>query len=136
MVLLIKKAFTLIELLVVMTIMAVLSTLGFIGYSSYLSNGNDFKRASDMALIQGELATYRREHGGLYPQGSSGTQIQSGATIIGHQYRFDETVAGALGIPKVPKDPRTDSFYIYAIRQDKRSYQITASMENPSTTAF
>jgi prepilin-type N-terminal cleavage/methylation domain-containing protein len=70
-------AFTLTELIVVVGIVAVLSTMGFVGYSNYLSNGNDFKRLGDMALIQGNLAMYRREHDGLYPQSQTGTQIQS-----------------------------------------------------------
>lgn len=131
-----KTGFTLAELIVVIAIVAVLSALGFIGYFGYLSSGNDFKRVADMALIQGELSMYRREHAGLYPQAQTGTQIQSGSTIAAFQYQFDSNLAGALGIANVPKDPRTGAFYVYSTRQDKRSYQISASMENSSSIAY
>lgn len=125
-----RSGFTLVELIVVLAIVSVLATLGFVSYVSYIKDGNDFKRISDVTMIKSQLEIYKKNHSLLYPSGSGATQINSGATFIAQQYLFDDFLAGKTGISKVPLDPKTKTPYVYSVRADLSSYQITATLEN------
>jgi hypothetical protein len=57
----------------------------------------------------------------------------SGSEIIAHQSYFNNYLAGLIELPKVPLDPSTNAPYIYSLKRDRTSYQLTATLESENT---
>ena len=124
------RAFTIVELMIVITILAILGTVGFLSYSTYISNANDFKRSSDLVLIKSNLEIYKRSHSSLYPIPQTYTMIMTGSTLVAYESSFDPYLSSLVGIVEPPLDPKLKTPYLYSVKADRSSYQLSATLEN------
>lgn len=128
-----KNGYTLIELLVAATIIGILTTIGVVSFTQINLRGRNAKRKADMEQVRAALESYKSDDsagGGLYPQGSSFTDMANTLSISNY-----------LSLP-LPQDPKNVSpnVYTYAASVSQTSYCICAGLEgtgqgqSPDTT--
>lgn len=76
-----KRGFTIIELLVVVAIIGILTSITLAFFSDAREKGRDSRRFDDMRQIKNALGLYNTDNNGLYPPGSSMTQLTGGGYI-------------------------------------------------------
>lgn len=117
-----KHGFTLIELLIVITIIGTLAGLAVASYGTAQEKGRDSRRKSDVDNISKALELSKQDSPGSY------TYPQTLGSIAPNY------------IQQVPKDPRSNSSYIYlpttdvggACTNNCVTYSLVACLENAS----
>ena len=110
-----RKAFSFIELIVVITIIAVLSLAAIVSYGPIQKKSRDSRRVADLQKISMALEMARQ----------IGTTYPSEANL--------NTVLVPNYIQLFPKDPKTNSDYVYS-RPTNYTFSIGASMEDLGST--
>ncbi len=105
-----KKGFSLVELLVVITIIAILSVTAYVALGGQTLKAKNSRRQQDLGAIQSALEIYYIENNNQYP------------TILSD--------LSAKYMPKLAKDPSTDSDYKYKRHTNKKKYQLGATLED------
>lgn len=126
-----KLAFTMIELIIVITIVAILSTIWLNSYSWYIWAARDSERKTNMMEIKMALKTIKQKRG-YYPSPWDSFDITNSWTIVAVQWKLNEA-ANLYSLNKVPKDPYTDTYYLYSVVKNKLEAQIAMTLENWDT---
>ncbi len=125
-----RRGFTLVEILIVIAIIATLASVALVGLGPVQRNGRDTRRISDLRQVQNGLQLYFAKCN-TYPG-----PAEPGATCTGSVVQSDEgwsdmavaLTGSALGIAKVPNDPKQGQSYVYATSGD--NYVLAATLEN------
>ncbi len=135
-----KYGFTLVELLVVMAIISILATVVVSGFRSSQMRGRDAARKSDLKQLSNSLELFYADYG-RYPAASgteiaacpfdpltkTGTACSFGATGSRSEFTDGKTVY----FKKLPKDPSSSQYYVYAVNSTYTKFQVFAKLENP-----
>lgn len=76
-----EKGFTIIELLVVVAIIGILTSITMAFLSDAREKSRDSRRFDDLRQIKNALGLYNTDNNGLYPPGSSMTQLTGGGYL-------------------------------------------------------
>jgi len=120
-----SKGFTLVEILVVVSIITILSGITFVSYSTILKNSRDYKRQSDLGILQSSLEQY---HADQFAYPSVGSTCTNGAVSINcplkdpnGQKTYQSMING---------DQLASPYPQYSYKQVNTSYCIYAALEN------
>lgn len=113
-----SKGFTLIELLVVIAIIGILSSVVLASLSTARAKSRDARRISDIGQIQLALELYY-DASSTYPTVPNVNAITAAPTGL-------PFLAPAY-IPKIPTDPTTGRYYVYAASTTK--YVVASALE-------
>lgn len=105
-----KKGFTLVELLVVIAIIAILSVTAYIALGGQTGNARDSRRMQDLTSIQSVVDLYHIQNNSQYPD------------------NLEALVADGK-LTKMPLDPSSNEPYAYALSDDKKQYELGATLE-------
>jgi len=134
-----KYGFTLVELLVVMAIISILATVVISVFRSSQMRGRDAARKSDLKQLSNSLELFYADYG-RYPA-ASGTEIAAcpfdpvtktgtGCTFGASGSRSEFTDGKTVYFKKLPKDPATGQYYVYAVNSTYTKFQLFAKLEN------
>lgn len=115
-----NKGFTLVELLVVIAIIAILVVLILVALGVARQKARDSQRKTDLRSIQTALELYASDNGGLYPTTGQANLY----TGIEPKY-----------LNPAPKDPIGSANYGYVADNDKKTYLVCATLEQPGNGA-
>lgn len=119
------KGFTLIELLVVISILGILAAAAIVSYGSAQERSRDSRRKTDLDAIKKALELAKQDTPGAYYYPNSHLTLDDNPT--------------SPYIKVVPRDPKTDTDYVYNATPDApdctttstcTSYTLTACLEN------
>ena len=124
----IKKAFTFVELIVATTIIIILAWIWFYSYSGLLGDSRDSQRKSDLSQVSSALKVYKQKRWYYAIPWDSFNITFSGTTII-NQWFLNKNVH-LNSLEKLPKDPKTNRYYVYSTTSNKQEFQLFMTLEN------
>lgn len=125
-----KKAFTLVELIVTITILAILWTIAFISLWSFTMDSRDWRRISDIKIIEKWLELSLIDTWEL-PAPDNSVDINYSWWVLWKQWTFwNEVYKKIWKLSNVPKDPLWWNEYTYSISSNKRSYNLAYVQES------
>lgn len=126
-----KKAFTLVELIIVITILAILATIAFISFQKYIKDARDGNRISTLTQLQKWLELYAVKIGVylkpdyVYASWYINTNIE-----LFQVWQVKDSFSRGVSFSKTPSDPLSKDYYTYWLSDNKKYYQIAATLEN------
>ncbi len=106
-----KKGFTLIEVLIVVSIVGLLASVVLVGLGGFRARGRDARRVADLKSLQNGLELYYARNNS-YPD------------------TLDALLTASIGVTKIPKDPATNSNYLYSFKTtDHQGYLIASRLD-------
>jgi len=132
----INRAFTLIELIVVIVILAILATIAFLSFNSYNSSARDSTRLADVNSLNKGIELYQI-NSWYYPtpEWTISTWTVNGVEVVYKGIIWDNMSSNIIDVSKTPRDPLSNSNYVYGISYDKRYFQIGMVLENNSSSS-
>ncbi len=125
-----KKGFTLVELIIVITILAILATIAFISFKGYTLNARDSNRLATLNNIEKWLTLFEIKSGN-YPKPD--WEVLSWSinwVALVYVWNIWENISRIINISKTPKDPVSETNYIYGTSVDYKYYQLSTVLEN------
>ena len=126
-----KKAFTFVELIVSTVIIIVLTSIWFISYVDFISDSRDAQRASDLSKVSSSLKIYKQKRGYYSPPGDA-FGILNMWKQVAQQWKLNKKVF-LNTLDKLPSDPKSWTYYSYAVTNNKQEFQLVATLENWET---
>lgn len=126
-----KKAFTFVELIVSTVIIIVLTSIWFISYVDFISDSRDAQRKSDLSKVSSSLKIYKQKRGYYSPPWDA-FYILNQWKNVAQQGKLNKKVF-LNTLDKLPSDPKSDTYYSYAVTNNKQEYQLAATLENWET---
>jgi len=123
-----KKAFTFVELIVATTIIIILAWIWFYSYSGLLWDSRDSQRKSDLSQVSSALKVYKQKRWYYAIPWNSFNITFSGTTIANQGFLNKNVHLNSL--EKLPKDPKTKTYYVYSTTSNKQEFQLFLTLEN------
>jgi len=128
-----SPAFTLIELIVVIVILAILATIAFLSFNNYNSWARDSTRLADVNSLNKWIELYQI-NSWYYPipEWSISTWTIYWVDVVYKWIIWDSISSNLIKVSKTPKDPLSNSNYVYGISYDKKYFQVWIVLEASS----
>jgi Tfp pilus assembly protein PilE len=126
-----KKAFTFVELIVSTVIIIVLTSIWFVSYVDFIWDSRDAQRKSDLSKVSSSLKIYKQKRGYYSPPGDS-FYILNQWKQVSQQWKLNKKVF-LNTLDKLPSDPKSSTYYSYAVTNNKQEFQLAATLENWET---
>jgi len=132
-----KSAFTLIELLIVITIIGILAALTMVSFGGAQERARDTRRKNDLDAIKKALELAKQDTPGAYYYAGC-NPCTSGISSAVVPITGDPTLSSGGYITTIPKDPKTNTDYLYLPKNildnpcttDCTKYMLLACLEN------
>ena len=124
-----KKAFTLVELIIVITIIWILSVIWFVSFWEFNKNARDGNRLETLTNLRKWLNLYvmqKRKY--PLPENQTWTWM-IGWEIVSYVWEIWDNISKKINFKFTPKDPLSDTNYIYATDVSRYKYQIATVLE-------
>ena len=122
------KAFTFVELIVTTTIIIILAWIWFYSYSGLIGDSRDSQRKSDLSQISSALKTYKQKRWYYAIPWNNFNLTFSWITIVKQGFLDKDTHVNSL--EKLPKDPKTNTYYVYSTTENQQEFQLFITLEN------
>ncbi len=122
------KAFTFVELIVATTIIIILAWIWFYSYSWLLWDSRDSQRKSDLSQVSSALKVYKQKRWYYAIPWNAYNLTFSGISIV-YQWFLNKNVH-LNSLEKLPKDPKTKTYYVYSITQNQQEFELFLTLEN------
>ncbi len=123
-----KKAFTFVELIVATTIIIILASIWLYSYSWLLWDSRDSQRKSDLSQVSSALKVYKQKRW-YYASPWDFFNLTFSWITVANQWFLNKKVY-LNSLEKLPKDPKTKTYYVYSITTNKQEFQLFITLEN------
>ncbi len=123
-----KKAFTFVELIVATTIIIILAWIWFYSYSWLLGDSRDSQRKSDLSQVSSALKVYKQKRW-YYAIPWNSFNLTFSWITVANQWFLNKNIH-LDSLEKLPKDPKTKTYYVYSTTANRQEYQLFLTLEN------
>lgn len=130
-----NKAFTLVELIVTIWILMIIWVVWFFSFVSYLKSARDVSRVMEFENIESAMSSYVLKTW-FYPTPSESIDILYSGWIVWTQWIFSDELSDMIWYSNNVRDPLTDDFYTYSVKNSKREYSLAWVLEKKQSISF
>jgi Tfp pilus assembly protein PilE len=122
------RAFTFVELIVTTLIITILTAIWFVSYIGFIADSRDSQRRSDLSKVSSSLKIYKQKRW-YYSEPWDYFNILNNTVPVAKQWKMNKWVY-LNTLDKLPFDPKSKSYYSYAVTNNKQEFQLSATLEN------